>query len=468
MAEKMFLETVESEGLSHLSYMIGHRGMAAVVDPRRDVDVYVRLARRRQARIAAIFETHRNEDYIIGSQELHRLTGAPIYHGQGTEWGYGNEVGEGDEFDFGGVRLRVLRTPGHTFDSISLELIDTGSADEPVAVFTGDTLMVGDTGRADLFPQRAEEVAGLLYDSVFGKLLPLGDHVILLPAHGAGSVCGIGMAARDFSTLGMERKHNRSLQARGREEFVGRKIAEHHYKPPYFARMEECNQFGSAPLLSDLQVPRAMNAKAFADAIAGGAVVLDTRSAAEFGGAFVPGSLNIPLDMLPAYAGYLLPYDRDLLLVLECPRDLRVAVNHLRRIGYDCISGYLRDGMNTWASGGKSFDSLQQLSAEALRDELAGTRAPLVLDVRKDTEFQAGHVPGAANVFLGELANRLKDVPSDRPVVTFCGSGQRASVAASVLRRAGFDNVRNALGSMAAWKAIKGEVVREGQPAAVG
>ncbi len=454
MASRMILETVRSDGLAHLSYLVGHKGRAAVIDPRRDIDVYLRLARRHGCRITHVFETHRNEDYVIGSQEVARRTRATVLHGEGLDWGYGETVSEGDEFAFGDLRLRVLATPGHTFDSISLAMIDTSTGDDPVAVFTGDALFVGDVGRTDFFPDRAEEVAGLLYDSIFETLLPLGDHVLVYPAHGAGSVCGHNMAPRDVSTLGYERRFNPALQVPDRDAFIANKTSEHHYKPPYFKQMELYNQEGSAPPMPVLpDVPR-LEAEAFADAADAGAFVLDVRGPEAFAGAFVPGSLNVPADMIGAYAGWFVPYDRDVLLVVEDEEDLEPAVRSLVRIGIDRIAGYLGGGLQAWETAGKTFADLPVMTARKLAEAGTGAEGPLVLDVRKDAEYKEGHVVGAQHIFLGHLPDRLDEVPGDRPVVTFCGSGQRASIAASILSRNGFTDVANNLGSMAACRAV--------------
>jgi hydroxyacylglutathione hydrolase len=213
----MFLEKIRLEGLAHLSYIIGHQGRAAVIDPRRDCRVYLEIASKHGARIAYIFETHRNQDYVIGSRDLARLIGATIYHGSRLDFKYGLPVADGDTFAIGNLKLKILETPGHTFESISIAVNDAGFGDETVAVFTGDALFVGDVGRTDFFPDREQEVAGLLFDSVFEKILPLGDHVILYPAHGAGSACGDRMAEREFSSLGLERLTNPALQKKSRD-----------------------------------------------------------------------------------------------------------------------------------------------------------------------------------------------------------------------------------------------------------
>ncbi len=244
----MFLEKVKSEGIAHLSYILGDGSEAVVIDPRRDCEVYINIADREGTRITRIFETHRNEDYVVGSQDLAHRTGATIHHGKGLDFSYGEDVSEGDSFELGDLRLTILETPGHTLESISIVVTDKNYGDDAVAVFTGDALFIGDVGRTDFYPDRAREVAGALYDSIFNKILPLGDQTILCPAHGAGSVCGDSMASREFSTLGHERLNNPVLQKTAREDFIEFKVNEHHYQPPYFRKMEEYNQHGPPPL----------------------------------------------------------------------------------------------------------------------------------------------------------------------------------------------------------------------------
>jgi hydroxyacylglutathione hydrolase len=246
----MFLEKIKSEGIAHLSYILGDGLDAVVIDPRRDCGIYAEIAAQQGVRITRIFETHRNEDYIIGSQDLARRTGAAIYHGKALDFSYGEGVCEGDTFEVGDLHLKILETPGHTFESISIVVTDKNYGEDAVAVFTGDALFIGDVGRTDFFPDQARKVAGALYDSIFANLLPLGDQTIIYPAHGAGSSCGDSMAAREFSTIGHERLHNPVLQKKDRDSFIDFKVHEHHYLPPYFKKMEQYNQFGSPPLHS--------------------------------------------------------------------------------------------------------------------------------------------------------------------------------------------------------------------------
>lgn len=458
MPEKMFLETVHSPGLSHISYMIGHQGQAAVIDARRDVQPYIDLASKHSCKICYAFETHKNEDYITGSRDLARRTDCRILHGEGLDWGFGETLAGGETFELGDLRLKILRTPGHTDESISIVLADTSFSDEPVAVFTGDALFLGDVGRTDFYPDRAEEVAGLLYDSIFEKLLPLGDHVLLYPAHGAGSVCGSGMASREFSSLGYEKQFNPALQVESRQEFIENKTREHHYKPPYFQQMEEYNKAGNAPQLAELPNPQPLAAPAFESAMQNGAVAVDLREPEAFAGAFVPGSLNIPLNMIPAYAGWLLDYDHDLLLIAEEPDDVAKAVRYLVRLGYDRVSGYLRSGLQGWEVAGLEFDRIGVMTAEQLQQRIENDKELTVLDVRKKGEYQQSHIEGATHIFLGELPERVEEIPEEANIVTFCGSGRRASIAASILRKHGRRGVSNNLGSMAACQSVGCEV----------
>ncbi|MGK7297364.1 MAG: MBL fold metallo-hydrolase, partial [Candidatus Wenzhouxiangella sp. M2_3B_020] len=277
----MFIEKVKSEGLAQLSWVIGNDGLAAVVDPRRDCDVYIEIAARNGCRISHVLETHRNEDLISGAPILAGRTGATVWHGPDAdgEVVYAETVEEGAELELGSTKIRVLQTPGHTDDSLSYAVYDTEFGDEAVAVCTGDALFIGDVGRTDFYPDRAREVAGLLYDSL-QKLIDLGDQAVILPAHGAGSVCGSGMADRELSTIGYERRTNPRLQFDDRESFIDFKVAEHHEQPPYFRTMEKLNLEGGSAMPEPL-TPAPLDADRFAD-LADDAVLVDVRSASAF------------------------------------------------------------------------------------------------------------------------------------------------------------------------------------------
>ncbi|MBD3220898.1 MBL fold metallo-hydrolase [bacterium] len=449
----MYLEKVKSEGIAHLSYIIGDGNQAVVIDPRRDCGIYVEIAARHGSRITHIFETHRNEDYVIGSLDLASLTGAAIHHGRALDFDYGEPVDDGDTFDVNDLRLEVLETPGHTMESISIVVRDRGADGTPVGVFTGDALFVGDVGRTDFYPDRPQEVAGMLYDSIFKKLLPLGDQTILYPAHGAGSVCGEGMSSREFSTLGHERLTNPALQRGAREEFVAFKVSERHHQPPYFATMERYNQHGPPSMLV-VPMPPPLPAADVASAVHAGAHVVDLRSPEAIAGAFIPDSLAIPVDMLPGYAGYLLDYGRDIVLVPEHREQVLQAVRHLVRMGYDRIVGYLEGGLHAWEVSGRRYDRIGAVHAEPLVERLRSDEEFTLLDVRKHSEWEAGRLEGAVHIFLGELPDRVDELDRSRPVVTFCGSGQRAIIAASILKQHGFEQVEDSLGSMSACQSI--------------
>jgi hydroxyacylglutathione hydrolase len=303
-------------------------------------------------------------------------------------------------------------------------------------------------------------VAGLLHDSIFEKLLPLGDHVILLPAHGAGSVCGSGMADREFTTLGYERLTNPILQLTDRQKFIEHKVNEHHYKPPYFKKMEKLNKKGSAEVPAPVRIPDPCAAGDFDKAMQNGMLALDIRSAEAFAGAFIPGSLAIPVDMIPAYAGWFLSYDQPIGLISDHFEDIQKAVRYLARLGYDDIEGYLANGLTAWEVSGRQYDRIPAVHAAELVERIQNKQNFTVLDVRKKEEVEAGRLPGSCHIFLGELPHKLDQIPRNQPVTTFCGSGQRAIIAASILKQHGFDEVEDSLGSMAACSVIGCPIVK--------
>jgi hydroxyacylglutathione hydrolase len=452
----MFFETIRSEGLAHLSYLIGDGKQAAVIDPRRDMEIYIQEAHRRGVQITHVFETHRNEDYVIGSTGIARRTGADIYHGKQLDFKYGNPVSENDTFKMGDMKLKIFHTPGHTDESISIALYDTGFGDDAVAVFTGDVLFIGQVGRTDFYPDRAEEVAGLQHDSIFNKLLPLGDQVILCPAHGAGSICGSGMASREFSTLGYERLFNPALKKTNRKAFIENKINQHTYQPPYFRQMEKFNQEGP-PVMDVLPRPKPYSAKAFAELAENGALKVDLRYPEAFSGAYVSESYAIPLGMLPGFAGWFLDYDKDLILVTNNFEEVEKAVKLLIRIGYDRIVGYLEGSLEEWETKGMHYGQITSVFAGDLKDRI--DKGYVLLDVRELDEWNSGHLEGAIHIYVGELPENLDEIPKDKPIITFCGSGRRAIIAASILKQNGFEHVENCLGSMAACKKVGCNIV---------
>jgi hydroxyacylglutathione hydrolase len=449
----MFLEKIKSEGIAHLSYIVGSGSEAAVIDPRRDTDVYLEIARDKSVNITHIFETHRNEDYVIGSIPLSLKTGAEIYHGKAFDFRYGHPVSDGDSFQIGGMKLQILETPGHTFESISVALFDPAFGDKAVGVFTGDALFIGDVGRTDFFPDRAEEVAGLLYDSLFKKILPLGDQAVLYPAHGAGSVCGSGMASREFSTLGYERLFNPVLQKTDRDAFVRYKVSEKHDQPPYFRMMEKYNQEGPPPKELPAILP-GLSSDEFQTKHENGMQMVDTRSPEAIAGTFIPGSIAIPLDMLPAFAGWFLSYDRPIGLILHSIREMEIALRHLYRLGFDHVGGYLLEGMYGWEIKGKRYSSIPALYAGALAQKIEEKQDFTLLDVRTAQEYSRARLPDAKHIYVGHLPDRIHELDRNRKVVTFCASGERAIIAASLLKAAGFEDVEDCLGSILACSEI--------------
>jgi hydroxyacylglutathione hydrolase len=443
----MKLEKIKTEGLAHLSYLLTSKGEAAVIDPRRDVEVYLDRARAEGCRITHIFETHRNEDLVSGAGILADITGAEVWHGPNpaAPVRYAKTTKEGDSCKIGSARIEVLETPGHTFDSLSFVLYDESSGGGPVGVFTGDALFVGDVGRTDFYPDRRREVSGLLYDSL-QKLLALGDHVLLYPAHGAGSVCGSGMADREFSSLGHERQNNPRLQL-GREAFIEAKSKEHHEQPPYFRLMERLNLEGADPSRRYPLPPPA----SFVEASGDGGQLVDVRGITDFLGAHLPGSLAIPDDMLAAFAGWFLDADKPIDLVCRDAAQAERSVRTLERIGFDGARKF-RTGVVSAASSSGPFERLDAVSTETIRKRLSRGDWTL-LDVRGQDEFEAGHIEGARNIYLGHLPSRLEELPREGKITVMCGSGARATIAASILLQHGFAGVDVYLGSWKAWTA---------------
>ena len=449
----MIFERIKSEGIAHNSYLLGSGNAAAVIDPRRDCQIYADLAQQKGLKIKYILETHRNEDYVIGSVELNNITGAEIYHGSGLGWKYGNTLLDGHEFQIGNLRLTAIHTPGHTDESMSYAVADLTTGKATVMVFTGDALFVGDVGRTDLYgPEETPRLASTLYDSIFNKLLPLGDSVIICPAHGAGSVCGRHIAGRDESTIGIERAQNPVLQLKNKDEFVRYKIAEKPEVPYYFRQMEKYNLEGP-PLLGCLPLPAPLSAAEFRAEINKGAIIVDTSEEGAFGGIHIKGAYSIWLEGLPAFAGWVIPYDKPILLVLENQTNLEKAVHYLIRAGYDNIAGYLYGGMESWYNAGLPIESLPLISANQLKNMLDHNEKLLILDTRSQEEWDSGHIKGALHIYVGYLEQRLAEVPRDKPVVVYCRTGHRAGLGASILLRANYQVVYNFPGSIKAWTA---------------
>jgi hydroxyacylglutathione hydrolase len=446
----MILRKFVSEGLAHNSYFISAGGEAAVIDPRRDCDVYLDLAQSLQVRITHIFETHRNEDYVSGSQELAHRCGAGIYHGENQAFTFGQRVKEGDTFALGSLELRVLETPGHTLDSISIAVADRDISPDVFLIFTGDALFAGDTGRTDFFgADKTAWASGLLYDSIANKILISGDGAVVCPAHGAGSVCGSEITDHELTTVGYEKATNPLLKL-NREEFIAYKVKEHHYLPPYFKKMEELNSTG-APLIHHIPDIPAFGIRTMQEFMKKGSQVVDIRSPTSFAAGHIPGSLSIWRDGIPAYAGWYLNYTDPIVLVDDFSLDLGEVLRHFVRLGYDNISGYLSGGFPAWSRSGKEISRIGAWSVKKMHERL-GRQDLFVLDVRDIANREKyGFIPGSSHIYAGELPNESGIVPKGKKIVVYCDAGYKGGLAASYLRKSGYDDVANILGGMSAW-----------------
>jgi hydroxyacylglutathione hydrolase len=445
----MIFKKIKSGVVSHLSYFIGSDNEAIVVDPRRDCQIYVDFAQKENMNIRYIFETHRNEDYVIGSLELASLTGAEIYHGSWPEFKYGKVVEDSQEFHIGKLKVTAIHTPGHTPGDFSYAITDKASGEKPVLVCTGDTLFVNDIGRTDFGgSENIKAWSENLYDSIFNKLLPLGDYVIICPAHGSGSVCGGGIAERELSTLGLERLMNPILQ-KSRAEFIEHKMGEHHEYAPYFKLMEKYNVEG-APFVGYGPNPIAMKPNEFMEGVNQGAIVVDTRPPPAFGAGHIEGSYNIALKRL-GLGGWVLPYDKPILLVLGDLNHLDYVARSLIQIGYDNIAGYLVPSIASWYKEVHPIQKLNLMTVVDLKEKIDIGEDMLVLDVRSKDEYIEGHIEGSLNIYVGLLEGRLNEVPNNKPVAVVCKSGTRSSFASSILLRAKRENIHNVLGGMDSW-----------------
>jgi len=444
----MFLKRVRSEGLAHISYFLESKGQAAVIDPRRDIDEYLKLAKSREARTMLILETHRHEDFVSGALELANATGAAIYHGDQLEFGYGNPLQDGQEFALGDLTVKALHTPGHTYESHCYLISDERG---PFLLFSGDTLFSGDVGRTDLTgPDSLRELSEKLYDTLHRRIIPLGSEVMVLPAHGAGSACGHAISEREITTIGLEVRDNHAL-ALSHLDFIMSKMSEGMEKPPYFERMESLNLHGPI-ILGDLPRPQPMAADKVRDALEGGALVLDVREPHDYAAAHVPRSLNVLLEGVPVFGGYIIPYGRPLVLVAKHQHEVDAAVRSLVRLGYEDLLGYLKKGMEAWIMGGHKVSSMRARTVQDLRGRQLAGDAMLFVDVRDHREMEEGVIPGSKAIHLGKLLERTSELPTDQEIVLFCGSGNRSNAAASMLRNSGIENVSVMLGGLAAWK----------------
>jgi hydroxyacylglutathione hydrolase len=460
------------DGLGHISTLLvdDAEAVAAVVDPRRDVDVYLAAATAEHVRITHVLETHLHNDYVSGARELAAITGATHVIGAGAGLAHEHRPARhGDRLTIGALAVRVLETPGHTPEHVAYAVTDTARADEPVLLFTGGSLLVGAVGRTDLLgAEHAIPYAHELYRSLHDVVMPHEDFVGVHPTHGAGSLCSTGIASSPSTTIGFERRHNPMLQAADVDAFARILLRGQPAFPRYFARMRPTNQAGPRPL-GTVPSPRPLPLADVLASLARGAVVVDARQPAGYALAHVAGSMSIPAgSTFGTWLGWIVEPDRPVVLVLDRPEDWDDLIRQSLRVGHESIVGYLHGGLPTWIEGGQPIESNGRLTVDDLARRLApgSPEAPLVLDVRQAAEFASGHVPGAIHLFAGALGDRLDQLPRDRPIAAMCASGFRSSIAASLLRAAGFSDVSWVADGVPAWAArgypVEGEALAEG------
>jgi hydroxyacylglutathione hydrolase len=449
--------------LAHASYLVGDEatGTAAVVDPQRDIDQYIAFAAEHALRIKHVFLTHLHADFVAGHLELRDRVGATIYLGAAAKAGYAfTPLRDGDTLEFGRVRLKVLETPGHTPESISILVYDLNASEtQPYAALTGDTLFIGDVGRPDLraaLGWSASELGGMLFDSLHTKLLALPDQSLVYPAHGAGSLCGKALSKETVSTLGEQRRLNYALQPMSREAFIQVVTADQPEAPPYFHYDAVLNS-EERPTL-DEALAREMNPLTL-DAVlalqADGAQILDTRDPDEFAAAHLAGSINIGLGgQYATWAGTVLDRTHPIVIIADPGRENEAAIR-LGRIGFDHVAGYLQDGLHSLTSRPELVAFTERLSAPFAAELLSSSQPPLAIDVRAVREREQKHIGDSLGIPLNRLAENLKTLPKDRRLLVYCAGGYRSSIAASLLQRDGFGPVGEIAGGIVAWEAAK-------------
>jgi hydroxyacylglutathione hydrolase len=440
--------------LAHASYLISDGGEAAVIDPQRDVDLYIEEAQRLGLRIRWVIETHLHADFVSGHFELASRTGATICLGPGSGALFAHRaLNDGDELPLGNCTLRILSTPGHTEESICIVAYDAG-ATEPHAVFTGDTLFIGDVGRPDLSPTKTpQELAGMLFDSLHTRLLTLPDETLVFPAHGAGSLCGRQMSSDDSSTIGKERRLNYALQPRDRDQFVSLLTAEMPPRPGYFQQEVARNRAGALPI-EKLEPLHPLSPEEVLDLQSKGAVVLDTRPSMQFAAAHVPGSIHAGLSgQFASWAARMLGIESTVILLAEDDEALEQSRVRLARVGLESVAGFLSGGILGWIDAGRPTQSIDQISAQDLAEAIsAAPDSWTVVDVRETSERSlAGAIPHSISIPLPDLTARMAEINPNANVAVHCKGGYRSAIAASLLQASGISRVSNVVGGYDAW-----------------
>lgn len=462
----MIVEQLYTNCLSEAAYFIADNGEAAVIDPLRDVDVYIQKAAEMGVKIKYIFETHFHADFVSGHLELSKKTGAPIVYGPQTNAKFDIHLAkDGEEFSIGNLKIKALHTPGHTLESTCYLLYN--EAGNPYCIFTGDTLFVGDVGRPDLFSgnMSKEELAGFMYDSLQRKIKTLPEDVIVYPAHGPGSSCGKNLGPNTFSTIGEQLDSNYALQDMSKEDFV-KVVTEGLSTPPaYFPINARINKEGYASM--DDVMSNAMTALSIADfkqKVNDGAWILDTRHATVFTEGFIPDAISIGLEgRFAEWAGSLLPFDQPLVLVTEAGKEKESAIR-LSRVGIDNVQGYLQGGFEAWRDANEKIDMVIDIEPEELAMDIPHDSKLEVIDVRKPSEFETAHVKGAHNAPLDTLMDPMNVamIDTENNLYIHCAGGYRSVIAASLLKRQGYHNLRNVLGGFGKIKDVDGMPIVQG------
>lgn len=450
----LVFERVITEGIAEMSYLVGDssKGVAAVIDPRCDVEVYLRLARKNKVSITHVFETHIHADLVSGSRELAAQSGTAVVHGSvegGASYAFPVQpVRDGDRFEFGDIALVARHTPGHTPEHMSYEVYE--DSDKPWGVFSGDALFVNSAGRPDLLGRDADILASQLYDTLFGYFAKLGDGVIIYPSHGSGSPCGADIGDRTESTIGEERRANPYFQKTDRAEFVDYALSTAPPEPTYYQRMKRLNAEGP-PVLGHLPVIPALSHDAFKLALdSGQSILIDTRDNFAFAGGHIAGAINIGgAPLLTVWAGWLIDPASPILLVLDDDADVPDIAALFVRSGYSNFTGYIAGGQRAWNNAGHEVVGLPQMSVHDVSRQLDDLQ---VLDVRSPSEWKGGRIAGSIPMFVPEIRARFQEIDKSRPVVTYCAAGYRSSLAASILQQLGFADVRAMSGNWPAWK----------------
>jgi hydroxyacylglutathione hydrolase len=464
----MLFEQITSEGLAHYSYILGDRasGECIVIDPRRDVEIYLEIAKQNEMHIGNILETHIHADFVTGSLELSARTGAPI-----SVSAYGHvqfdyvPLNDGAVISLGSLNLKVLHTPGHTPEHICFLASGGIGSEKPWALFSGDLLFSGEVGRPDLLGEEVEEtLVRQLYESLHCKILPLGNEILVYPAHGQGSPCGASIGERPLTTIGYEKVNNPTLQLEDEETFIKAVRDSLSPAPAYYQRVKKINTRGPK-VYSNLPSIRPLSAKELHQHSKDpSSMIIDTREITAYGGGHIENSVHIGLrasfaiwaaeildETFPVWAGRMLDPELNISLILPEDTPVEAAQLHLFRIGYENISGYLRQGFRTWLEAGYPFVKTNQMSVHELDEEIKDQTELQILDVRTQAEWKKGHIPGAKNIYVPDLLERVDELGREIPVVTYCGTGYRASIASSILEKQGFV-VHNVPGSMSAWR----------------